>query len=604
MDSTLYALFDRTLHEVPDAVAVHHPEAGVEVTYAQLGEHAERVAGRLLARGVTPGSFVAVCLPPGVARIAAFLGVWRVGAAYVSMEPTQPAMRHRFIAEDSRAVLVVTTPELASHFPGTPVLLLDDPADYDAPRAALPPLTTEPDDPAIVYYTSGTTGTPKGVVVAHASIAHFLSSIHELGLGPGDRTAQLNSPAFDAVTFEVWPTLTSGAALVVLPRELLTDGALLGEEVRNHGITVMLTATSAFHEIALQCPTALAPLRVLLVGGEAMDPRRARDVLASLSGRLWNAYGPTEATTFVIWHEITDVPEGTRTIPIGTPLPGVEARVLDADLRPVPDGRPGELFLGGPCLARGYLGRPELTEAAFVPDPARPGALLYRTGDIVRRGPDGALRYVGRTDHQVKIRGHRIELGEIEAQLLGRPEVASACVVVRGEGAARSLYGFVVPAADAPADLTARLREHLSRELPDWMVPRLTTLDRLPLTSIGKIDRAALSELVPAVPESAGPGADPDGLTPLERTLAGLWCELTGVDSVAPDDDFFAIGGHSLLVGRLNAKVRSLLGVQPPMRAYYTQSTLAAQARMLLANEPTPGHIDAALSALAEGARI
>ncbi|MFC9931850.1 non-ribosomal peptide synthetase [Streptomyces sp. NPDC127190] len=595
----LGALFTRQVERTPDAVAVFHPDAREQLTYAELDRVADGVARQLIDRGVGPGSFVGVCLPQGCRRIAAFLGVWKAGAAYVSMEPDQPAGRHQFILDDSGASCVITTPELADRFPSELVL-----PDVDmAPAAGGPlvaPPAVAPDTPAIVYYTSGTTGTPKGVLVGHASIAHFLTNVAgpdpDLSLSPGDRTAQLTSPAFDAITYEIWATLTSGATLVILPRELLTDGGLLAEEFRRHGITAMITATSVFHEIALQNPAAFAPLRLLLVGGEAMDPRRARDVLATLSGTLANVYGPTETTTFVIRHVVSGVTDETRIIPIGTPLPGLQAHVLDEDLHPVPDGRRGELYMSGPCLSLGYLNRPEQTARAFVPHPERPDLLLYRTGDLVRRDADGVLVYLGRTDHQVKVRGHRVELGEIEARLLAHPEVGNACVVVRGEEADRSLAGFVVPAASAEAGMADRVREELARELPEWMVPRLTVLDRLPLTPVGKVDRTALAAFVPQRDQrerDSAHGALEDGLSPLEQVLSAMWCDLLEVDAVTPEDDFFRMGGHSMLLGRLSARIRRDLGIRPPLRAFYTHATLGAQARMLETHAPDSARVAA-----------
>ncbi|WP_158574016.1 non-ribosomal peptide synthetase [Streptomyces triticagri] len=606
MKTTVTKLFAAQAEATPEYPAVIHPEADETLSYRTLSLQADRFAQAILEHGITPGAFVAVCLPPGINRIAAFLAVWRANSAYVSMDPTQPERRLRFIVEDSHASLVITTAELAGHFPEVPVMLLDEAQsdvqpgpDLKSPMREVPAQTTHPDDAAIIYYTSGTTGTPKGVVVPHASITHFLTHVREPSLTVGDRVAQLNSPAFDAITFEIWGTLTSGATLVVMPRELLTDGRLLGKAFRSHGVTAMITATSVFHEISAQDPTAFAPLRMLLVGGEPMDPQRAREVKVNLSGKLMNVYGPTETTTFTIWHEISEVPEGMRPIPIGRPLAGLRAQVLDDDLRPVRDGEIGELYVSGPCLTLGYLNRPDLTAASFVPDPEHPGEQLYRTGDRAYL-ENGDLIYAGRTDHQVKIRGFRIELGEIETQLLAHPEVAQACVIVRGEGPERSLAGFVVPAA-APStgdasdsSLTTRLRDFLGTELPQWMVPHLVVLDRLPLTSVGKIDRTALAQL-PLAPAAqardADSSVDDTGLTPLEACLGQLWCELIGVENVTAEDDFFALGGHSILVGRLNAKIRSTLNVHPPLKAYYAHTTLSDQARMLLAHEPSPGQL-------------
>ncbi|MEU6243472.1 non-ribosomal peptide synthetase [Streptomyces sp. NPDC047024] len=600
----LGALFARQVELTPDAVAVFHPDAREQLTYAELDRVADGVARLLISRDVGPGSFVGVCLPPGCRRIAAFLGVWKAGAAYVSMEPEQPVNRNRFILEDSGASCVIAGTELAERFPSELVLpeFDMDPAVGGAP---VEPPSVASAGPAIVYYTSGTTGTPKGVLVGHASIAHFLAQLSgpdaDLSPAPGDRTAQLASTAFDATTYEIWATLTSGATLVIFPRELLTDGGLLGEEFRRHGVTAMLAPTSVFHEIALQNPAAFAPLRVLIVGGEALDPRRARDVLATLSGTLVNAYGPTETTTFVTRHVVTGVTDETRIIPIGTPLPGLEAHVLDEELRPVPEGERGELCMSGPCLSLGYLNRPEQTARVFMPHPERPDVALYRTGDLVMRDADGVLVYLGRTDHQVKVRGHRLELGEVEARLLDHPEVSNACVVVRGEEADRSLAGYVVLAPTAAADTADRVRDDLAQELPEWMVPRLTVVDRLPLTPMGKVDRAALAALAPQRERDAVPEASAEVLSPLEQALSAMWCDLLEVDTVAPEDNFFMMGGHSILLGRLSARIRRELEIRPPLRAFYAHATLGAQALMLESHGPDPARVAAVVAGTGSG---
>ncbi|MGW3351300.1 non-ribosomal peptide synthetase [Nonomuraea rubra] len=595
MSPTISSLFEEQAGRTPGAPAVQHPDAGRELTYRDLSHEAGRLAQALVARGLPASGTVAVCLPQGVDRIAAFLAAGKAGAAYVSMDPAQPKARHQFMAEDSRADIVITVKELAEHFPGTPALLVDADRAEIAAMPPVPPPVQRANEVAIIYYTSGTTGTPKGVLVSHDSVAHFLRSLRNPALSPSDRMAQVNNPAFDASTFEIYGPLTSGGCLVILSRDLLTDPAEFGEAIRRHGITALFLATSVFHEIAAANPAAFAPLRLLVTGGESLDPRRARDVLAAGPGHLLNAYGPTETTTFVTWHEITAVTGGTRSIPIGLPLGEARIHVLDRDLRPVPDGEPGELCIAGPCVARGYLNRPELTEAAFVPDPAVPGELMYRTGDLARRGPGGVLEFVGRHDRQVKLRGYRIELDEIEARVIAHPDVAGGVVLVEGEGDGRRLAAYVVPARGAAGDLVPRLRAYLSEWLPLWMVPALTVLDRLPLTSSGKIDRAALS--VPAEEPRAEAGLT--GLAPLESWLAGVWTDLTGIAPKGPDDDFFVIGGHSVLVGRLRARVRSVLGTQPPLRDYFTHSRLSDQAAMLRRHDGS-GNLDALVRALPE----
>ncbi|GAA2206586.1 non-ribosomal peptide synthetase [Nonomuraea monospora] len=640
MSPTISSLFEEQVARTPGAPAIQHPDAGRELSYRDLSREANRLAQALVARGLPAAGTVAVCLPQGVDRIAAFLAAGKAGAAYVSMDPALPRARHEFIAGDSRADIVITVEELAGHFPGTPALLVDaDRAEIAAMPPEAPPARPA-NEVAIIYYTSGTTGTPKGVLASHEGVAHFLRSLRDPALSPSDRMAQINNPAFDATTFEVYGALTSGGCLVIISRDLLTDPAEFGEAIKRHGITTALVATSVFHEIAAGNPAAFAPMRVLVVGGEALDPRRARDVLAvGRPGHLLNAYGPTETTTFVTWHEVTAVADDTRFIPIGLPLGEVRAYVLDKDLRPVPDGEAGELCLAGPCLALGYLGRPELTEAAFVPDPAVPGELMYRTGDFARRGAGGVLEFTGRIDRQVKLRGYRIELGEIEAQVVAHPDVAGGAVIVEGEGDGRRLAAYVVPAQGGDGDIPGRLRAYLAERLPLWMVPGLTVLDRLPLTPTGKLDRAALSATVEerraeagrthagltgadastagrahASLTSAGAGAGAlgsageagsdqvggaglDGVAPLESWLAGVWTELTGIAPKGPDDDFFVIGGHSVLVGRLRARVRAVLGTQPPLRDYFRNSRLSEQAAMLRRHD-AGRNLDALVTAL------
>ncbi|TYB69123.1 non-ribosomal peptide synthetase [Nonomuraea sp. PA05] len=614
MSPTITSLFEAQVARTPGAPAVQHPDAGRELSYRDLSREANRLARALVARGLPAAGKVAVCLPQGVDRIAAFLAAGKAGAAYVSMDPAQPKARHEFIADDSRADIVITVEELAGHFPGTPALLVDTDRAEIAAMPPEPPPARPGNEVAIIYYTSGTTGTPKGVLISHEGVAHFLRGLRDPALSPSDRMAQVNNPAFDATTFEVYGALTSGGCLVIISRDLLTDPAEFGEAIKRHGVTTALLATSVFHEIAAGNPAAFAPLRVLVTGGEALDPRRARDVLAAgRPGHLLNAYGPTEATTFVTWHEVTAVAGDARSIPIGLPLGEVRAYVLDKDLRPVPDGEPGELCLAGPCLALGYLNRPELTEAAFVPDPAVPGELMYRTGDFARRGPGGVLGFAGRIDRQVKLRGYRIELGEIEAQVIAHPDVAGGAVLVEGEGDSRRLAAYVVPARGADGDLPGRLRAHLAERLPLWMVPGLTVLDRLPLTSTGKLDRAALTAIAGerraeagppfahAAPTSADAGVGGEaglaGVAPLESWLAGVWTELTGIAPKGPDDDFFVIGGHSVLVGRLRARVRAVLGTQPPLRDYFRNSRLSEQAAMLRRHD-AGRNLDALVSAL------
>lgn len=335
------------------------------------------------------------------------------------------------------------------------VVALDAEAPEIARRSgALPEETAGADDAVYVCYTSGTTGTPKGVVVPHRAVLDFVQSTDYLRLTPADVVAQAANPAFDAVTFEVWTTLTAGARLVGLAKDTVTDPGRFQDAVRAHGISVIFLTTALFNLLARERPAAFAPLRTVLFGGEACDPRRVREVFAAgAPERLLHVYGPTETTTFATWHQVAEPAEGDRTIPIGRPIGATTAVVVDADDTPVAPGGTGELLLGGPGVATGYLHRPELTAQRFVADRfTGTGGALYRTGDLVRLGEDGALEFVGRADDQIKLRGFRIELGEIESVLTAHPAVSAAAVSLHeGEDGDKRLVAHVVPAAEAAA---------------------------------------------------------------------------------------------------------------------------------------------------------
>ncbi|MFF3469122.1 amino acid adenylation domain-containing protein, partial [Streptomyces sp. NPDC002619] len=387
----------------------------------------------------------------------AFLGIVRAGAAYVPVDPSNPAERRRLIVRDSAARAVLTEGAGAEDYEGldAAVVSLDAEAAEIAGRCdALPAETTGPDDAVYVCYTSGTTGTPKGVVVPHRAVLDFVQSYDYLRLASDDVVAQAANPAFDAVTFEVWTTLTAGARLVGLARDTVVDPGRFQEAVRAYGISVIFLTTALFNQIARERPAAFAPLRTVLFGGEACDPRRVREVFAAgAPGRLLHVYGPTETTTFATWHEVAEPAEGDRTIPIGRAVGATVSVVVGRDGSPVGPGGTGELLLGGPGLATGYLGRPELTAQRFVEDRfGGSGGVLYRTGDLVVLREDGALEFVGRVDDQIKLRGFRIELGEIESVLAAHPGVSAAAVSLhRAEDGDKRLVAHVVPAAPAAA---------------------------------------------------------------------------------------------------------------------------------------------------------
>ncbi|MCK7622569.1 non-ribosomal peptide synthase/polyketide synthase [Streptomyces sp. RS10V-4] len=567
--AVLADLFARWVARTPDAPAL--TDGRRTWSYREADAWANRLAHHLIGRGAGPERTVALVLPRCVELVVAELAVAKTGGAFLPVDPAYPAARRALMLADADPVAVLDDPAAVRAATGP------DRAPADADRLA--PL--HPGHPAYVIYTSGSTGTPKGVVVPHTGLGAFAAAAAaHYAAGPGDRVLQFSSPGFDAAVLELCISLLSGATLVVPP-----DGPWLGDE---------LAAVLADHRIshALIPPAALATvpadgdrlpgLRTLVVGAEAC-PAELADRWAP-GRRMINSYGPTEATVVASW--TGPLAAGGGTPPIGRPLPHTRIRILDATLRPVPDGTAGELYVGGPGVARGYLGRPGLTAARFVADPAGPpGTRLYRTGDLVRRGAGGDLEFLGRADRQVKLRGFRIEPGEVEAALAGLPEVADAVVLLReDEPGHRRLVGYVTPADPARPPRPGPLRAALARALPAHLVPSaVVVLDAFPLTAHHKTDRDALP--APGPDRAPGPGRRAPR-TPAERTLAAIWSEVLGVPEPGTDDDFFDLGGDSVLAARVLARIRAALGVRLTLREVFGARTLAALAALL--GEPAP----------------
>ncbi|HSF38303.1 MAG TPA: amino acid adenylation domain-containing protein, partial [Thermoanaerobaculia bacterium] len=566
-DVGVHRLFAAQAARAPEAVAV--VAEGETLTYAGLRGRAGRLARRLSAAGIGRESRVAVVLERSVDLVVAVLAVLEAGGAYVPLDPKDPAERRSFILEDTGA-LVLDREALTA--------LLAGPEPADVPPA--PEIGGE--DLAYVVYTSGSTGRPKGVAVPHRGVARLVLSTDYVRIAPGDRVAHLSNPAFDAAVFEIWGALLTGATLVVVPPEASLSPLALAQELARREVTVALLTTAVFNRVVQEAPERLRSLRTLLFGGEAADPpsvRAALEAPALRGTRLVNAYGPTESTSIATWHLVEEVRDGGP-VPIGLPIANTRVHVLDARLEPVPLGVPGELCIGGHGLARGYLGRPDLTAERFVPDPfaslgAGPGARLYRTGDLVRRRPDGAVEFLGRLDHQVKVRGFRIELGEIEATLAGHPAVAGAVALAReDEPGDRRLVAYVVPRPGETAEARA-LRAYLEERLPAFMVPaHVVFLDAFPLTSNGKVDRRALP--APDRQRDAGARAFTPPRTELEREVARVWSEVLRVDRVGLHDTFWDLGGHSLLATRILARIEETLGIGLPVQTIFEASSLEA----------------------------
>jgi amino acid adenylation domain-containing protein len=535
----------------PGAAAVVH--GGTTLTYAQLDRRAGRLAGVLRGLGATPGALVGVRLPPGADLVVALLAVWRTGAAYLPLDPESPPRRLAEQCADAGAAVVVTAEHLDG-LDGAP-----DPAGGgDAPGSL-----------AYAMYTSGSTGRPKAVAVSHAALAARVRWMRErYALTPADRVLQFSSPAFDTFGEEVYPCLAAGATLVVptgaraeLPDFLATAAG--------RAVTVLDLPTSYWHELVAD-PAAVAwppGLRLLILGGEPVRPDALARWFEAFGDRVevLNTYGPTEATIIATAARLGPADAAGRP-PIGDPIADTCVHVTGLGGAAVPDGSAGELVIGGPGVAEGYLG--EVAGAGrFV---TIGGVRHYRTGDRARRRPGGALEFLGRLDDQLKVRGYRIEPAEVEAALTAHPAVAHAVVTADGDG---RLVAHLVPRPGAAPPGPAALRAHLAEILPPYLHPRAyATLDRLPMTRSGKVDRAAL----PPVAVAGGPGRAPG--TDAEQLVAGVWRDVLGVEGVGADDDFFDLGGHSLLATRVAARLHAAAGVEVPLRTIFHHTTVAGLA--------------------------
>ncbi|WNM31437.1 amino acid adenylation domain-containing protein [Streptomyces sp. Li-HN-5-11] len=589
--ATLPELFAAQVTATPDAVAL--VADGVSLSYAELDARTNRLARLLIGRGVAPESVVAVALERGVDLVVALLAVVKAGGAYLPLDLSYPAQRIAHMLADSAPVLLLTdgrgtlaTTGLARVAPGAEETARElaglseaplRPAELRAPLGA--------DNAAYVIHTSGSTGRPKGTVVPHRAVDRLVRESGYLELGPGNVVGQLSSASFDAATLEIWGPLLNGATLAVA-----APGALSVAELKDfltaHAVDTAWLTAGLFHEVVDQDVSALAGLRRLLAGGDALSPAHCRRLLAALPEvRLFNGYGPTENTTFTTVHEIlaAEVTEAGAAVPIGSPIADTRVYVLDAGLRPVPVGVEGELYTTGAGLARGYGQQAALTAERFVACPLEPGARMYRTGDRARWTADGLLLFAGRADHQVKIRGFRVEPGEVAEVLSGHPQLAKAAVVTREDASGGPrLVAYVVPTGPAGTELPVAIREFLADRLPEYLVPSaVVVLDTLPLTANGKLDRAAL----PAPAYTTGGGRGPADSR--EEAVGGLFREVLGLTEVGMDDDFFALGGHSLLATRLVTRVREVLGAELPLRAVFEARTVAGLARRVRTEKST-----------------
>lgn len=599
----IHSLFEAQAAQTPQATALIFPQAGQDqrLTYAELNTRANQLAHRLRSLGVGPDVLVGIAAERSIEMVVGLLGILKAGGAYVPLDPDYPAERLNYMMADSGIGLLLTQERLQASLSipaGVRVVYLDEEpgADRHQESGENPPLITCPDNLAYVIYTSGSTGKPKGVAVAHRSVTNLLFSMTEqLGMSTHDRMLGLTSLSFDIAALELYLPLISGAAIALLDSGASRDPQVIIETARRTG-TTLIQATPSTWKMLVETEEAVLFSRCrLLAGGEAL-PDQLAEALLQRSDRFWNVYGPTETT---IWSAAYCLDRTCRQPYLGKPLANTAIHILDHALCPQPAGVIGELYIGGIGLARGYHGRPGLTAERFIPDPyGEVGSRMYRTGDLARYWSDGVIEYIGRIDHQMKIRGFRIELGEIESQLQAQPEVRDAVVLAKAGAGGQQLVAYVVPAEGSLVEAEAEmqnafrsvLKSRLQSVLPEYMVPaQYVLLASLPLTPNGKLDRKAL----PA-PDWTGKAKHPPE-TEWERKLAQLWQEILGIEQIewiGREDSFFDLGGHSLLVMRLVAKLKSAWQLDLSIRDVFEHPTLAAQAEVLgtLSESHADGH--------------
>ncbi|WP_084534945.1 non-ribosomal peptide synthetase [Nocardia yamanashiensis] len=579
--TTMVELFERQVEANPDALALVSDTE--ELTYAQFDDRVNRLAHWLIREGVGAEDIVGLRMTTSIEFLVAVYAVLKAGAAYLPIDPAYPDDRIDYLIEDARPRLVLGRVEFDAAESAAADLPDTAPDDTDRRR----PL--RPDNLAYVIYTSGSTGKPKGVPVAHAAIAeHVVSFTAEWGMTSEDRLLQSSSVSFDASLLDIFVTLALGARLIVPKPEAFRDIRYVADLITRRGVTVLHMVPSMLSTFLLLPEVSeWRALTQVPVGGEALPGEVADKFAGVFDAELRNHYGPTEAVVCAT-HMPVEGPQGNGIVPIGIPNQNVHAYVLDRALNLVPAGVVGEIYLGGAQLARGYLGRADLSAGRFVADPFTPGARLYRTGDLARRNEFGELDFVGRADEQVKVRGFRIELGEVEAALASHPSVAHCVVVVVEDPAVGpQLAAYLVPAAGQQIDLE-QVRAHAGGALPEYMVPSaFAVIDEIPLTVNGKLDKRALPAATPAVERTHRAPA-----TATERRLCAIFGALFGIGKVGAEDSFFELGGHSLLAARLVAQIRAEFGLELDVRVIFDAPTAAGLAEILVERFRTEFEID------------
>jgi amino acid adenylation domain-containing protein len=596
-DCSIHQLFESQVERTPEAIAVQFEEK--RLTYSELNSRANQLAHYLRGLGVGPEKLVGMCIDRSLEMVIGLLGILKAGGAYVPLEPSYPIDRLWSILDDTKASILLTEERLRSkaEWRGKPSLsavdsqikriYLDTDWKTIARKSKQNPRTeVKPENLAYVLYTSGSTGMPKGVQIEHKSLVNLLCTVRSIvRFDETDAWTLFHSYAFDFSVWEIWGCLIHGGRLLIVPLELTHSPEAFWELLLKERITILNQTPSAIHQLIQigSDPSRMAKessLRLILVGGEVL-PRELAFSLYQWGVPVWNFYGPTETTVWATSHHIKSIDLNYRSIPIGRPLPNIQIYILDSRLQPVPPGIPGEVYIGGAGLARGYLNSPDLTQDRFVYTSFHSGSSLYRTGDLARYLPDGTIEFLGRTDTQVKLRGYRIELGEIESILNQHPAVKDCVVVVRKREAStdKILVAYIVWRHHLASPVT-ELQGYLRRKLPPYMVPvNFVPLETLPLTVNKKVDRERLPLLDGFRTEPSQPLSEPR--TAIEELLAQIWRDVLNLENLGTTDNFFELGGHSLLAIQIISRLCEVFSCDIPLRILFEAPTVAGLATKL-----------------------
>jgi amino acid adenylation domain-containing protein len=586
----IHHLFEAQVARNPDRIALVNGDE--YITYQQLNQRANQLARYLQLLQVESDTFVGVYMERSPVLIVALLAILKAGAAYVPFDLSQPLQRLLFMFEDTHISVLLTQQRLCSALPTLALtrVVADVPcAQLDAMPTTDLPGSTHADNLAYAMYTSGSTGLPKAVCIEHRSVVRLVQETNYITISHDDVFMLLAPVSFDASTLEIWGALLNGGSLVIPPPMPLSLEEI-GRLLQDYRVTLLWLTAGLFHQMVDEQLSSLRSLRQLLAGGDVLSPQHVERLMAEIpTCTLINGYGPTENTTFTCTYRANDHSRWRHSVPIGKPIANTRAYILDRHLQPVPIGVVGNLYAGGDGLARGYLNRPELTAEKFIPDPfsVDPAARLYATGDRARYLPDGTIEFFGRNDQQIKIRGFRIEPGEIEYVISTHPDIREIAVLVREDRPGEKyLVAYIVPWKEAPA--ISDLRELVDSRLPSYMHPSFyISLPSLPLGSNGKLDRHALP-----VPHRVRDDMQQPPRTPVEEVVHSLWMDLLGVDALSIHDNFFLMGGHSLIATRLIARLNRTFQTELPLRSLFNAPTVAGMSAALLENERTPGRCE------------